>query len=193
MVVAVKRMFLLVSAIVMIIGCIHPAFAMDVTDGNEAKADQDRDGLTTLQEFVYGTDPNDPDSDGGGVYDGWEVWYDTHRAIDLKTGNEYIAKDYHFDPNWAGDDGVVADRDGLILERDQDASVFVNDPDNDGWNNLHEFLVGTDPTNPNTDGDCYLMDSADPHPTISEGECKDPTENGGPGSGQGEWMAILEM
>ena len=186
-------MFLLVSSIVMIIGCIHPAFAMDVTDGNEAMADPDRDGLSNLQEFVYGTDPNDPDSDAGGAHDGWEVWYDTHRAIVLKTGDDYIAKDYHFDPNWAGDDGVAANRSGQILERDPDASVFVNDPDNDGWNNLHEFLVGTDPTNPNTDADCYLEDSADPNPTISDGECKDPTENGGHGSGQGEWMAILEM
>jgi hypothetical protein len=35
--------------------------------------DPDRDGLTNLQEFQAGTDPNNPDSDGDGLNDGDEV------------------------------------------------------------------------------------------------------------------------
>ena len=35
--------------------------------------DPDRDGLTNLQEYQLGTDPNNPDTDGDGLSDGNEV------------------------------------------------------------------------------------------------------------------------
>lgn len=35
--------------------------------------DTDRDGLTTAEELAWGTDPNNPDSDGDGIADGAEV------------------------------------------------------------------------------------------------------------------------
>ena len=38
-----------------------------------AQEDPDRDGLTNLQEFQAGTDPNNPDTDGDGLSDGDEV------------------------------------------------------------------------------------------------------------------------
>ena len=37
--------------------------------------DADGDGLNTLQEFLWGTDPLNPDTDGDGMPDGWEVRY----------------------------------------------------------------------------------------------------------------------
>jgi hypothetical protein len=46
-------------------------------DAIVAGADGDLDGLTDLHEYWYGTDPNDADTDGGGVSDGDE-WYVQH-------------------------------------------------------------------------------------------------------------------
>tara|TARA_B110000908_G_C10200885_1_gene425261 strand:- start:290 stop:604 length:315 start_codon:yes stop_codon:yes gene_type:complete len=40
---------------------------------NDADVDSDRDGLTNVQEFQFGTIPNDPDSDGEGLTDYDEV------------------------------------------------------------------------------------------------------------------------
>jgi len=163
------------------------AAALDPLDKADAKADPDRDGLKNWEEYTYGTDPNDPDSDGAGAYDGWEVWYENHRGVD-SNANGIISESYHFDANYAGDEGLVANVHTLLQVRDADASVNVNDPDNDGWNNLHEFLVGSDPTNPNTDGDVYCQDSADPDPLVSNGNDGTGPGNGGPGSGQGAGM-----
>jgi hypothetical protein len=184
------------------------AIGLDPLDDADADADPDRDGLKNADEFTFGLDPNDPDSDGAGAYDGWEIWYETHRALrDVETGEEYIAADYHFDGNCIADEGVVANPDNLIQVRDSDANALVNDPDGDGWNNLHEFLVGSDPTNPNTDGDSYTEDASDPDPLVSnddhdggggmgceEGDCGgqgDGQGNGGGGSGAGEGMAVI--
>jgi uncharacterized membrane protein YgcG len=158
--------------------------ALDPLDKADAKADPDRDGLKNFEEFMYGTDPTNPDSDGAGCYDGWEVWYDNHRAV-TSDGVEIISEKYHYDANDASDEGKVANVHTLIQVRDGDANVNVNDPDNDGWNNYHEFLVGSDPTNPNTDLDSFSLDSADPDPLIANEGGDGPGGNGGPGSGQG--------
>jgi hypothetical protein len=184
-----KRKFAIFVSLLMIIGsCMGAAYALDPLDDADADADPDRDGLSNAQEFVYGTDPTNPDSDGAGAYDGWEIWYEYHRAID-SGANEYVSAGYHFDANSMQDEGVVENVHTLLQVRDNDASVNVNDPDNDGWNNLHEFWVGSDPTNPNTDGDCYDTDSVDPDPLISNGGIETPDErpqgNGGGGSGVG--------
>lgn len=58
-----------------------------------ASADADSDGLTNLQEYLAGTDPNNPDTDGDGFKDAWEVLHnlnplepfiDDHSNIFLK-------------------------------------------------------------------------------------------------------------
>ena len=46
---------------------------LDPRDPSDAGEDGDNDGLTNLDEYRLGTDPNDPDSDGDGVSDGEEV------------------------------------------------------------------------------------------------------------------------
>jgi protocatechuate 3,4-dioxygenase beta subunit len=49
------------------------AHGFSVTDASVAGADPDNDGLTNLQEYQLGTDPNNPDTDGDGIPDGQEV------------------------------------------------------------------------------------------------------------------------
>jgi hypothetical protein len=152
-------------------------YAMDPLAKEGAGTDTDRDGLTNLQEFQWSTDPNNPDSDNGGAYDGWEVTYETQRAMD-SSGKNIIADNYHFNPNDGSDEGIVSNMANLIQVRDGDANANVNDPDNDGWNNFHEYLVGSDPTKPNTDHDHFTEDSSDPNPLVSDDQ-----NEGGDGNG----------
>ena len=49
------------------------ANGFSVTDPGVAGADPDNDGLTNLQEYQLGTNPNNPDTDGDGIPDGQEV------------------------------------------------------------------------------------------------------------------------
>jgi hypothetical protein len=59
--------------------------AFDPTDPLDGARDSDGDGLSNYQEFLLGTDPSNPDSDGGGAPDGWEYQYGldpTNRADD---------------------------------------------------------------------------------------------------------------
>ena len=183
-----RKYLAMVFATVMVCAAFTSLAAADLGSGMDGKGDNDRDGLTNAQEFVWGTDPNDPDSDAGGAYDGWEVWYETHRAVsDIQTGANFLDSAYHFDPNSALDEGKVGDLKNLIQVRDGDANKAVNDPDDDGWNNFHEFLAGSDPTNPNTDGDSYKQDSADPDPLVSNDQGEGGGGNGGNGQqGQGQ-------
>jgi hypothetical protein len=48
------------------------ANGLDPTDGSDAGADPDLDGLTNLEEFQFGTDPNDPDTDNDLMPDKYE-------------------------------------------------------------------------------------------------------------------------
>ena len=153
------------------------ALALDPTDPNDAKSDPDGDQLTNLQEFIHGTDPNNFDSDNGGCDDGWEVYFDENRAS-WPQGRPGCDK-------WARYDG---DGDG-INEVNVDPN-YIFDPtnkldeldlaDQDGWANLKEYQAGTDPTNPDTDGD-GRMDDVDPNPLI-------PDPKDGPGGGGNSGM-----
>ena len=49
--------------------------------------DPDGDGLTNLQEYQYGTNPNNEDTDGDGLTDGWEVAHGLN-PTDAADGNQ---------------------------------------------------------------------------------------------------------
>ena len=130
--------------------------------------DVDGDGLSDIGEYTLGTDPLLADTDGGGIPDGWEAYFDqaTHRATD-PAGQVFVNPRYRFDATAATDDGGHGlDPGQLLLLRSPDADRIVNDPDGDGATNAHEYALGTDPTNPDTDGD-RLYDTDDPAPLVA--------------------------
>jgi hypothetical protein len=100
---------------------------------NQAKRDQDRDGLNNLNEFRSGTDPRDADTDNDGIDDANEDR--DHDGVD--NGNE---QDEHTNP-------AVRDtnHNGRADGRE--------DADHDGLNNKGEDVTGNNPENRDTDGD----------------------------------------
>ncbi len=82
----------------------------------------------TIDVIWLETDPRDPDTDGDGLPDGWEVRYG-------------------LDPL---DDGIAGHRSLRTGLASNSSNGALGDPDNDGFNNLQEFLNGSDPNSPNT-------------------------------------------
>jgi thrombospondin type 3 repeat protein len=121
--------------------------------------DQDDDGLSDTQEAVLGTDPANPDSDGDGLLDGFEVRYGL---------NPLSAADGRADPDGDGLDNLAeqaartdpraADTDADGLTDGQEVLVWLTDPldpdtDHDRLSDGAEVApYGTDPRNPDTDG-----------------------------------------
>ncbi len=111
-------------------------------------ADGDDDGLDDCREGALGTLPNNPDTDGDQLPDGWEA--------------EYIDYDdyYRLDPT----DGDVNNNGRLDGE---------DDVDNDLLTNFDEFTYGTNPFLADSDGD-GLDDYDEIHGTF--GYLTDPTD-----------------
>ncbi len=119
--------------------------------------DTDQDGLGTFDEIFYLTDPLNPDTDGDGLQDGFEVKGNyTNPALfdtdwdDLSDGEEVLI--YKCDPQ-KGD----TDRDNL---RDGDeVLIYGTDPttrdtDKDLLNDdIEIFVLGSNPLSNDTDGD----------------------------------------
>ncbi|MCP5067157.1 MAG: hypothetical protein GY946_11380 [bacterium] len=96
-----------------------------------AEIDTDGDGLTDVDEAIHGTDPGDPDSDGDGLEDGEEV---------NLLGTNPLATDT--EPDGMPDGYEVA------YSLDPTLNDAALDADEDGFDNISEFLSGSDPTNP---------------------------------------------
>lgn len=138
--------------------------------------DSDGDGLSNSDETnVYGTNPNDPDTDDDGMPDGWEVDNGFNPLVNDANGDAdgdglTNVGEYQHDTNPHNPD---TDGDGLPdgwevnYQFDPTDPNGVNgangDPDNDQFTNLQEYLNGTDPRNPDTDGD-GIPDGVDPQP-----------------------------
>jgi hypothetical protein len=99
--------------------------------------DYDSDGLTNYQEFLFGTDPTDGDTDGDGLEDGDEI--NVHGTDP-------------FDPDTDGDG--IDDGDEVDNGLDPLVSNTGVDSDGDGLDDADEVNThGTDPLDPDSDGD----------------------------------------
>jgi outer membrane protein OmpA-like peptidoglycan-associated protein/opacity protein-like surface antigen len=120
-------------------------------------SDHDGDGLTYREEKELGTDPNNPDTDGDGLWDGDEVrkYYTNPLNPDtdgdgLSDGDEVL--NYKTDPNKADTDGDgLSDGDEVLKYK---TDPLKADTDGDGLSDGDEVLkYKTDPLNKDTDGD----------------------------------------
>jgi hypothetical protein len=107
-------------------------------------SDTDKDGLSDILEYQLGTDVNNPDTDGDGLPDAYEVYV---------TATDPTLKDT--DGNGIPDGEEDRDEDGLtnLQELKYGTHPRVADTDGDGWLDGYEIIRGTVPLNPDTDGD----------------------------------------
>jgi len=126
--------------------------------------DPDRDGLTAAEENALGTSPTNPDSDGDGLLDGWEVKHGlnplSNAGADGRDGDPDNDGLNNLQEQLVGTDphDTDSDDDGLLEEWEvrfqlnPASSAGVNgaagDPDGDGFANAQEQLAGTNPRDP---------------------------------------------
>lgn len=90
--------------------------------------DTDNDGLDSNAEYLQGTDPNNADTDGDGMLDGWEVGHG-------------------FNPLYGADAGLDADGDGLTNLQEMQLGTNPNNVDTDG-DGLNDLVDPTPNFNP---------------------------------------------
>lgn len=117
----------------------------DKNSPSDALEDRDRDGLNTREEWMRGTNPSNPDSDGDKISDGVEV---AERSNPLDSTSR---------PQFAGaflPTGEDLDGDGFPDSWEVRYSAFnlppTGDADGDKITNMQEALWGTDPFDANS-------------------------------------------
>jgi outer membrane protein OmpA-like peptidoglycan-associated protein len=125
-----------------------------------SEKDTDKDGLSDATEANIGTNPNNPDSDGDGLNDAEEVNGVDSKSTPLAASMKSDPKD-NCDPIKTGSNC---------------------DADGDGLTNAQESDLGTNPNNPDSDGD-GVNDKMDECPTVKGTEKGCPkVDNSGPDS-----------
>ncbi len=146
---------------------------------HDGTTDEEPDGLTNIEEFTYGTDPLDADSDDDGLTDGDEVHEYGSDPLDqdsdddgLDDAEEAALGTDPCDPD-SDDDGMP---DAWEVEHGTDPRVHdaADDPDNDGFTNYEEFTAGSDPMAPwsipvePTPGTALSFDGVDDHVMLGD-------------------------
>jgi hypothetical protein len=123
-------------------------------DDNDNDCDDDGDGLSNTQEGVLGTNPRSADTDGDGVNDRVEVGNvsqpndtDGDRLIDAVESSRQ-----DIDGDGVNNQSDPANNDPCTPNANN-AACGAFDSDGDGLTNAQEGTLGTDPRNPDTDGD----------------------------------------
>ncbi len=119
----------------------EPGIAKQIT----LKNDSDGDGLADFDEVtIYLTDPVNDDTDADGLSDGEEVLtYLTDPLVPDTDGGGIVD----------GEEVINDSTDPLDPTDDLVEPGEIGDGDNDGLNDSEESLLGTDPSNPDTDAD----------------------------------------
>ncbi len=109
---------------------LYPAF-LDPNDNTDAAKDQDNDGLTNLEEYQNGTQPDNPDTDDDGLSDGTEIKTTFTRALvsdtdedGLNDSQEGTAGTDPLNPDFDGDSYA----DGLEVARGSDPKSYDSSP-----------------------------------------------------------------
>ena len=110
----------------------------------QAGRDSDEDGLPDrMEQTLYGTDHNNPDTDGDGLEDGWEV----ANGLDPLDSGEPDDRDIE---NTNADGEGAGEQNETFPDPDNGP---YGDPDRDGLTNEQEAAIGTNPTASDSDGD----------------------------------------
>jgi hypothetical protein len=164
-------------------------YSLDPLDPADALIDSDNDGFDSnwdgnfsseeffynIQEYLNNTDPTNGDTDGDGMSDGWEVYWNFQPLnasdADEDPDNDNLINRFEFNnSNIEGFDDKVLSPDNIT-----GSNPLLADTDNDWINDGEECFEGadgyvTDPSNPDTDGDgmpdgwevFYELDPFDP-------------------------------
>jgi hypothetical protein len=140
------------------VSAVSPADLIGWTDDT----DSDADTLPGWQEFILGTDPHNPDTDGDGLSDAWELAHgmnpldatDADRDSDGDGLTNRQEKANGTDPHNAstGGSGIP---DGWAVTNGLnplDAGLASGDPTGGGMTNYWKYLLGLNPNSTDTDG-----------------------------------------
>lgn len=128
-----------------------------------ATGDADRDGLTNQEELFSNTYPNNPDTDGDGLRDGWEVdhqfspinatgYHGASGDVDTDNLTNLQEQTAATNPRHPDSDGDALP-DGLEIEHGSNPLDCELDADADGLENQPELALATNPFNSDSDGD----------------------------------------
>ncbi|MGA1821301.1 MAG: hypothetical protein ACMUIG_02095 [Thermoplasmatota archaeon] len=158
------------------------AFASNPMSDKDWEYDYDHDGLNNLEEFAAGSDPNNWDTDGDGLPDGWEVDNDLDPTdpADGEQDNDY----------WGGEEysSYSAVPEAHYNNYDEYYRIFKIDEQTG-----KPVFRPTDPNNPDTDGD-RVTDPDDAWPWDYNEKYNDPGTEGPikPGPGVPSPMETLD-
>jgi len=155
------------------------ASGTDPTDPYDGGADNDEDGLSNYGEFVSGCDPNNNDTDGDTLLDGWEHfnYLDPTSTLGYNGSNgNPDSHEYSSNPDWVAAYEYRGANGTKYMHTNQSCPYCGHLWEGDSWNNSREQEIGTNPWSPDTDQD-GKPDCCDPKPLDPENEEENPNEN----------------
>jgi hypothetical protein len=145
----ISMIICMIAGMVCIMGI---AAALNPLSDKDRYQDPDMDGLTNLEEFNAGSDPNNWDTDADGLPDGWEV---DNRMDPADPRDAELDSDYWDGEQYSDYSAVPEDH---YNNYDEYYRYYMTDQESG-----RVIYRATDPNNPDTDGD-NIMDPDDVWP-----------------------------